>query len=81
MKKKPIVIQRNYLEKIPARPDHIGWDTGEDGIVTLRIQNKGWANRIAQKFFGRPETSFVHLDEMGSFIWPLMDGKTNIIEQ
>ena len=80
MKKKRIVIQRNYLEKIPARPDNIGWETDEDGKVTLSIENKGWANRIAQKFFGRPKVSYVHLDEMGSFIWPLLDGKRNIIE-
>lgn len=80
MKKKTIVIQRNYLDKIPARPDHIGWETAEDGAVTLRITNNGWANRIAQKFFGRPKISFVHLDEMGSFIWPLLDGEKTITE-
>ena len=61
-------------------PEHIQWSTGEDGRVTLSIENTGWANRIAQKLFRRPKTSFVHLDEMGSFVWPLLDGKKNLIE-
>ena len=54
--------------------------TDEKGIVTLEIENKGWANKLAQKFFKRPRVSYVHLDEMGSFIWPLIDGENNIIE-
>jgi len=77
--KKKIVIQRNYLEKIPARPSHIAWETDEKGTVTLSIENKGWANRLAQVFFRRPKVSFVHLDEIGSFLWPLLDGKKDII--
>lgn len=78
--KKKIVIQKNYLEKIPMRPAQIQWETGKDGLVTLSIQNTGWANRIAQKLFRRPKVSYVHLDEMGSFVWPLLDGEKNIIE-
>lgn len=79
MKKKQIVISKNYLKKIPARPDGLSWSTDEAGIVTLEISNTGWANRIAQKFFKRPKVSFVHLDEMGSFIWPVLDGKMDIV--
>ena len=80
MTKKKNIISQNYLEKIPQRPESIGWKSDETGIVTLEIENKGWANRIAQKFFKRPKISYVHLDEMGSFIWPLLDGERNIIE-
>jgi len=36
-------------------------------------------NRIAQKLFRKPRISHIHLDEMGSFIWPLLDGEKNII--
>ncbi len=48
-------------------------------MVTLEIENTGWANRLAQKFFHRPKTSFVHLDETGSFIWPLLSEERDII--
>ena len=80
MKKNKNVISQNYLEKIPVRPEHINWTTDEDGIVTLNIENTGVFNRIAQKLFKKPKVSYVHLDEVGSFVWPLLDGEKNIIE-
>jgi hypothetical protein len=48
--------------------------------VTLEIENKGTMNRIMQVFFKKPRISYVHLDEMGSFIWPIMDGECDIIK-
>jgi hypothetical protein len=69
---------QNYLEKIPARHPDINWNTDPKGTITLEIENKGWANRLAQKLFKRPKISYVHLDEMGSFIWPLLDGEKNV---
>ena len=77
MKKKE-VISRNYLEKIPMRPDSINWSKDDEGIVTLDIENKGFFNTIAQKFFHKPRVSHIHLDKMGSFVWPLIDGETDI---
>lgn len=80
MKKNKNVIPKNYLDKIPSRPDGIDWSTNDEGIVTLEIKNTGWANKIAQVFFKRPKVSYIHLDKMGSFIWPVMDGEKNITE-
>ena len=80
MKKKKIVINKNYLEKIPVKNPLINWNTDSLGIVTLEIENTGWANRVAQKLFGRPKISYVHLDQHGSFVWPLIDGETDIIK-
>ena len=78
MKKKKIIIPQNYLERIPARADSIEWKANSEGMVTLQIENTGWVNRLAQKVFGRPRYSFIHLDEMGSFLWPLLDGQKDI---
>ena len=80
MKKKKEVISQNYLEKIPVRPAHIKWTADEAGIVTLDIENTGLFNRAAQKLLHKPKVSHIHLDEMGSFVWPLLDGEKNIIE-
>ncbi len=80
MKKKKIVISENYLERIPARAEGLNWKANSEGMVTLEIQNTGWANRLAQVLLGRPKVSYIHLDELGSFVWPLMDGKTSITE-
>lgn len=80
MAKKKIVITQNYLEKIPVRNSEIEWKTDENSIITLEIQNKGWANKIAQTLFKRPKVSFVHMEEVGSFVWPLIDGERNITQ-
>lgn len=80
MKKKKNIISQNYLEKIPIRPERIKWSTDENGIVTLDIENTGFFNRVAQKFFKKSKVSHIHLDEMGSFVWPLLDSEKNIIE-
>lgn len=74
------VISLNYLEKIPSLPSDINWTESGDGKVTLEIENKGWANRIAQKVFKKPKISYIHLDEFGSFVWKTVDGQSNITE-
>lgn len=79
MKRKQ-VMPENYLDKIPVHNPAIGWSTDGAGIVTLEIENKGFVNRIAQKVLKKPKITYIHLDENGSFVWPLIDGKSNILE-
>ena len=76
--KKNKALPRNYLDKIPVRPAHIGFSADDKGIVTLEIENKGAMNRIAQKLFRKPKTSYIHLDENGSFVWQQIDGEKSI---
>ncbi len=77
--KKTSKKNENYLERIPIRPDKIKWSADEAGIVTLDIENTGVFNRVAQKLFKKPKVSHVHLDKMGSFVWPLLDGDKDIV--
>lgn len=69
----------NYLENKPARSENLSWSV-EGGKVTLAIENKGVVNKLAQKLLKKPKVSYVHLDEMGSFVWPLLDGEKTILE-
>ncbi len=68
----------NYLEKVPVLNQNIGWSKDQNGAVTLEIENKGVFNRIAQKLFRKPKISYIHLEEIGSFVWPLIDGEKDI---
>ena len=68
----------NYLEKIPLRNQTIKWSTDGEDNVTLEIENKGVFNRIAQKLLKKPPVSYIHLDKIGSFVWPLIDGVMSI---
>ena len=69
----------NYLDKIPVKNEKIGWSADEKGIVTLEIENKGVFNKVFQLILKKPKITYIHLDEMGSFVWPLIDGKKDVI--
>lgn len=70
--------KENYLERRPVRSKTLNWSADDEGMVTLSIENKGFFNKIAQVFFKKPKISYIHLDEMGSFVWPLIDGEKTI---
>ena len=70
---------KNYLEFVPQRRIE-RYSTHDSGVITLEIENKGVFNRVAQKLFKKPKISYIHLDEMGSFVWPLIDGERNITD-
>lgn len=77
MKKKE--NSENYLERIPVPGAELKWTQDNEGIVTLNIKNTGVFNKVAQKLFKKPPVTYVHMDELGSFIWSLMDGEKDII--
>ncbi len=70
----------NYLEKVPVRSSHLSYTVDDVGIVTLSYENKGVFNRIFQIIIKKPKISYVHLDEIGSVVWPLIDGEKKIME-
>lgn len=80
MKKQNKGIHENYLENIPVRQEGLRWEQDENGIVTLFVHNTGFVKKLTQKFLKKPEYTQVHLDENGSFVWPLIDGNKSIIE-
>ncbi len=69
----------NYLERVPVRKN-FEWSADDKGIVTISIENKGIFNRIAQKLFKKPKVSYIHLEELGSFVWNQIDGHKDIVQ-
>ncbi len=67
----------NFLELVPSIPEILFWKE-EEGKVTLEQENKGLFNFIAQKLFKKPRISYIHLDDLGSFVWLKIDGVRNI---
>ena len=74
------VVDENYLERKPVRNGSISWKQDDENKVTLEIENTGFFNTLAQKVFKKPKISYVHLDENGSFLWPLLDGEKTIVD-
>ena len=69
----------NFLERVPKRSEKLTWKTDENGLVTLEIENKGVFNRLFQLILKKPKTSYIHLDENGSFVWQSIDGFISIM--
>ena len=80
MMRKKNKISENYLDRRPLRATHLRWSQDDKGLVTLDIDNKGVFNKIAQVLFKRPKVSHIHLDKLGSFVWPLLDGEKSIFD-
>lgn len=72
--------QRNYLDLIPVRAEGLAWTWDDENIVVLEVENTGVFNRIAQKCFKRPKVTKVHMEQFGSFLWPLIDGGRTVKE-
>jgi len=70
-------VAPNYLEFIPVPAKDLEYKN-ENGNITIFQENTGLFNYIAQKLWHKPRVSQIHLDEMGNFIWPLMDGERDI---
>jgi len=68
----------NYLEFVPIPKKDLKYEIS-DGKVTIFQENKGIFNFLAQKLLNKPRISQIHLDDMGNFIWPLMNGKKDIL--
>ena len=79
MRKRRSEEAENYLERVPVRSERIKWSQDEQRKVTLDIENRGAMNRIAQLLLRKPKVSHIHLDGIGSVVWPLIDGERNII--
>ena len=72
--------QINYLDLVPQRASELHWHRDLKDRVILEVENTGVFNSIAQKIFGKPRFTKVHLDVNGSFIWPLIDGQKTVAE-
>lgn len=70
----------NYLDLIPRRNEALKWHRDLKERVILEIENTGIMNTIAQKVFGKPRFTKVHLDAQGTFIWPLIDGEKTVAD-
>ena len=79
--KKAKAESANYLDYVPMHnEDKYPFQTDDNGAVTIMVENKGVFNKIAQVVFRKPRISKIHLDEMGNFVWPLIDGTRTVYE-
>ena len=71
--------RERILSALPLRNQLIKWEVDDKEEVSLVIpqQQKLWI-RIASKIFSLPDKRVIVLDDVGSYVWRLCDGKTSI---
>lgn len=79
MKSKKDKIQDNYLDRKPCRGE-LKWSQDQDGTVILEQEHKGVFHKLAQILLKKPKITYIHLDETGSFLWPMLDGNTTVFD-
>ena len=77
-KTKTRTLSANYMDIVFSRNTEIQWRVKENGFVEVDMENKGFFNSIAQKFFHRPRVSHIALDKYGSILWLALDGTATV---
>ncbi|MCL5037683.1 MAG: PqqD family protein [Chloroflexi bacterium] len=69
----------NFLLLCPSRNNEIAWEEQQKKI-NLKKQNKSLLDKFLQNFFRAPKTTRITLDEYGSAVWKMCDGRTKIMD-
>ena len=77
-KTKTRTLSANYMDIVFSRNAEIQWRVKENGFVEVDMENKGFFNSVAQKFFHRPRVSHIALDKYGSTLWLALDGTATV---
>ncbi|WP_026508646.1 PqqD family protein [Butyrivibrio sp. MC2013] len=73
-------MKSNYLDFVPVKAKDIHHTFRDNGNITLLVSHNSMVDKIAQKVFHKAPVSTVDLDENGSTVWSLIDGKRSIYE-
>lgn len=72
---------RNLLLITPIRNNQISWSLKKDGLVQLKITRKGLLFSVLKLIYrDLPEHTFLDLDEIGSEVWCLCDGRNTVYD-
>ena len=77
-KTKTRTLSANYMDLVFTKNAEIQWRVKGDGFVEVDMENKGFFNSIAQKFFHRPRVSHIALDKYGTTLWLALDGTASV---
>lgn len=78
-RKGPVASKRQVLGAKPLRHPGVEWETLENGEVVLRLPlAKAPMPALFERFFPRPSSKRIALDEVGGYVWSLCDGETSV---
>lgn len=73
-----VKLSENYMDFVFVKNPQIQWRVKENSLVEIDMENRGFFNFLAQKFFQRPKISHISLDKYGTTLWLAMDGEAAV---
>ncbi|MBT3605544.1 MAG: PqqD family protein [Candidatus Latescibacteria bacterium] len=81
-KKQPKIGREAMFKSKPVRNDQLTWETNEEDEVTVTLERgDSWKVRVLSKLFWIPNQKTLVLDEIGSQVWNMCDGRTTVEAQ
>ena len=78
-KKQPKIGREAMFKSKPVRNDQLTWETNDEGEVVVTLQRgESWKVRLLSKLFWIPNQKTLVLDEIGSQVWNMCDGRTHV---
>ena len=80
-RKRPPLSREDSLNSLPARNEALSARRTDAGEIEITLPRKDvWWVTLLSKFTFVPTSRKVVLDEIGTFVWDLCDGKTTVRE-
>ncbi len=77
----PLLTRQQALQAIPIRNPALQWQENDDGVAVIVLpRRKDTTGKILAWAFSVPESRPVVLDEVGTFVWKLCDGRHSMAE-
>lgn len=79
LRKKPSLTRDQALRTRPVQNPLLEWEKADTGDITLKIpRRKDLTARILSRIFQAPGHKEIVLDQVGSYIWEMCDGKHSV---
>jgi hypothetical protein len=67
------------LNSRPARNEAVEWERNDDGEVRITVmRQETWKIRLLSKLFYIPRKRSITLDEVGTEVWQMCNGRTSV---
>jgi hypothetical protein len=77
----PAITRQDAMRVFPTRNPSLEWELDEQGVVTATLKRpRDLRNRVIGSFLMLPDSRQLKLDEVGTFVWNLCDGKHTVAE-
>ncbi len=71
--------QLNLLDCTPVREPDLTWTEDEKGLITLHREHTTFTDRFIHRVTKKPlRQTHIELEEFGTFLWKIMDGRTSL---